>query len=147
MSSEIPFALKDRDATLLRPFEPLEIPVPEVVEPSPFEILVSYEGRMAQNTFNLITEHKPVFQKFDDPNNLKYIPMPWNESWNEEKQCFEIGERNRHHCSFGEKYSPEIAIAQEKFAEITWSEPVRQNFDEKKYYDKIYRGAIWLVED
>ncbi|MFZ8923052.1 MAG: CHRD domain-containing protein, partial [Nitrosopumilaceae archaeon] len=147
MGSDLPLPLKDRDATLLRPFEPLEIPEPETIEPSPFEILVSYEGRLAQQTFSLITEHKPIFQKFEDPNSLTYVPMPWNDSWNEEKQCFEIGERNRHHCIFNDKYGPQIAIAQEKFAEITWSEPVRQNFDEKKYYDKIYRGAIWLVED
>jgi hypothetical protein len=145
LGSELPFPLKDSDATLLRPFEPLEIPEPEIKEATPFEILTNYEARMAQQTFNLITEHKPVFQKFEDPNNLTYIPMPWNDSWNEEKQCFEVGERNRHHCYFAEKFGSQIAIAQEKFAEITWSEPVRQNFDEKKYYDKIYRGAIWLV--
>ena len=146
LGSEIPFALKDPEATLLTPFEPLEIPQPEIVEPSAFEIMVSYEGKLATQTFNLITEHKPVFQKFEDPTSLKYIPMPWNDSWNDERQCYEIGERNRHHCSFNGKFLPEIAIAQEKFAEITWSEPVRQNFDEKKYYDNIYRGAIWLVE-
>ena len=145
LGSELPFPLKDPDATLLRPFEPLEIPQPEVKELTPFEILEDYEGKRAQQTFNLITEYKPVFHKFEDPNNLQYIPMPWNDSWNEDKQCFEEGERNRQHCSFNGKFAPQIAIAQEKFAEITWNHPVRQNFEEKKHYDTIYQGAIWLV--
>jgi hypothetical protein len=145
LGSEMPFPLKDPDATLLRPFEPLEIPQPEVKELTPFEILEGYEGRKAQQTFNLITEYKPVFQKFEDPNNLQYVPMPWNKSWNEDKQCFEEGERNRQHCIFNGKFAPQIAIAQEKFAEITWNHPVRQNFEEKKHYDTIYQGAIWLV--
>jgi hypothetical protein len=144
LGSEAPFPLKDLDASYIKPFEPLEIPQPEVIELAPFEILVNYEGRMAQKTFNLITEHKPVFQKFEDPSNLPYIPMPWNDSWSELKQCYEVGERNRHHCSFGGKLFSQIELAEFKLAEITWSEPVRHNFDEQKHYDKIYRGAIWL---
>ena len=142
--SEEPFALKDPNASLLKPFEPLEIPQPNETEPTLYEIRFSYEEKLAQTTFNLITEYKPVFQKFEDPNSLQYIPGDYNDSWDELKQCYEEGERNRQHCSFHEKFPLQIKLAQAKFAEITWSEPVRQNFDEKKYYDKIYRGAIWL---
>jgi hypothetical protein len=145
LGSEVPFPLKDRDATYLKPFEPLEIPQPEVSESSPFKKLVSYEGKLAKNTFDLITEHKPVFQKFEDPNNLPYTPMPWNDSWNELKQCYEEGERNRHHCYFVEQKIPsQIEFAQAKFAEMTWSEPIRHNFGEEIFYNQIYRGAIWL---
>jgi len=144
LGSEEPFALKDPNASLLKPFEPLEIPQPKVIEPTPFEITLNYEQRLAQTTFNLITEHKPVFQKFEDPNSLQYIPGDYNDSWNELKQCYEEGDDKRYHCSFAAKFSPQIALAQAKFAEITWSEPVRQNFEEKTHYNKIYAGAIWL---
>jgi hypothetical protein len=147
LGSEAPFPLKDRDASYLKPFEPIEIPKPEIKEPTPLEKLLSYEGRMAQETFNLITEHKPVIHKFEDPNNLKYIPMPWNDSWNQSKQCYEVGERNRHHCYFIEEKIPlEIEIAQGKFAHITWDAPIRHNFDEEVFYNQVYRGAIWLGE-
>jgi len=128
---EEPFGLKDLDASIIKPIEPLEIPQPGIDNLSPMEIAMANEEKLAQTTFNVMTEHLPVLQNFEDPSSLTYHTIFFNGTWSDIRQCYIDGDANhRQNCAFSDSLLGQIELAKKIFNDLTQSTPVVQNFED-----------------
>ncbi|MFQ5440241.1 MAG: hypothetical protein ACE5DL_02155 [Nitrosopumilaceae archaeon] len=141
---EEPFDLKDRNASIIKPIEPLEIPQPEETLPSQIELKLLNEEKIAKVTFNLITEFNPVIHKFEDPNSLPTHSIFFNGTWDDLRQCYkEGGSNNRESCAFADNLHEQVELAKIKFFEITKYTPVIQSFEDPNsltYHSIFFKG-------
>ena len=143
---EEPFDLKDNDASIIKPIEPLEIPQLEETPQSKIKLKLLNEEKIAKVTFNILTEYNPVIHKFEDPNSLPTHSIFFNGTWDNFRQCYkEGGSNNRESCAFADNLVEQIELAQVKFYEITKYTPVIQKFEDPNSltFHTIYFEENW----